>query len=379
MNTKPLIVAFTTSYFPYVGGVETSLRQIVQRLSNQFEFLIITGRYNLGNPRCEDHPDKTIWRIGTGHFYDKWLLPLSSVFLKHRYSKLNLRQERLLLWGLDITQASLAAALIRGTDTRSRLLLTIQYGESEARLARGRWGMIQRSFRFMLAQADHVTAISTSLVRIARAYGYHKPVELIPNGIDLKIFNPPTYRKRGPRPSIVSVSRLVRKNGVDVLLQAVALLKESEPVIECTIIGDGPERESLKALAVELDLQDHVRFLGELNHDAIIESLQHSDVFVRPSRSEGMGNAFIEAMGCGLPVVGTDVGGIGDLIIDGETGLLANVDQPADLAKKIRALLIDRNLAMKLATNAEVLVRSRYDLEIVSARYAAAFEKLLGL
>jgi glycosyltransferase involved in cell wall biosynthesis len=90
-----------------------------------------------------------------------------------------------------------------------------------------------------------------------------------------------------------------------------------------------------------------------------------------------MGTAFVEALAAGLPIIGTCVGGIADIIRDGETGLFAQVDEPADLAHKIRLLLADRGLAARLAEQGLAWVRDRYDAESVARRYSAVFEEAL--
>jgi glycosyltransferase involved in cell wall biosynthesis len=258
------------------------------------------------------------------------------------------------------------------------MVLTIQYGESADRVAHGRGGLIRRSFQLMLERSTYVTAISAPLLDLARAYGYQGPLTLIPNGVDIERWRPKDPRPLLARPTVISVSRLVRKNGIDTLLRAVALLTGEFPTIECRIIGDGPERERLGRLAADLGLARVVRFLGSLPHADVPRQLWESSVFARPSRSEGMGTSFVEAQAAGIPVVGTRVGGIPDIIRDEETGLLVDVDQPADLAAKIRGVLTDRSLAARLAREGLESVHERFDADEIARRYAAVFDSALG-
>jgi phosphatidylinositol alpha-1,6-mannosyltransferase len=282
-----------------------------------------------------------------------------------------------LLWGIDITQASLAAALFRRRNPGLPLVITIQYGEAPERLESGRGGLIRRSFRTMLSHADHVTAISTSLLALAHDHGYRGPATLIPNGVDIERFRCREPRSPSRPPTVITVGRLVPKNGVDTLLRAMPVLRGDFPGLQCRIVGDGPERASLEALARDLGLGETVRFYGSVSHEAVARHLWESDVFARASRSEGMGTAFVEALAAGLPIVGTPVGGITDIIRDGETGLLTPVDRPADLADKVRLLLTRKEFAAALAQQGMAMVRERFDADRVAERYAQVFRETL--
>jgi glycosyltransferase involved in cell wall biosynthesis len=377
MTTKPRIVAFSTSYVPYVGGVEIALRQVSARLRHEFDFLIITGRYDRRLPKADQIEEVPVWRVGIGHALDKWLLPVAALWIRRRIEVDPGRQHQL-LWGLDITQASLSAAFIRRLDDHSPFLLTIQYGESRERLENGRMGMIRRSLRFMLSQADRVTAISTPLAGYATGHGYLEPVAIIPNGVDPSLFQRSDLNHVAHPPTVLCVSRLVRKNGIDVLLHAISRIRRALPELKCHIIGDGVERRRLEDLTRQLNLTANVRFLGEMAHRAIVQQMGESDVFVRPSRSEGMGTAFVEAMAFGIPVVGTRVGGIEDVIIDNETGLTATVDHPAELAEQLMHLLTDPELARRLAGKAQAWVREHHDIDNIARRYGDLFREMLG-
>ncbi len=376
MSARPRITAFITSYFPDVGGAEVALRQVAQRLSTQFDFQILTSRRRRGLPRSEALDEGRLRRLGIGSPVDKWLLPVLAVAGRRGPAADGMGAPSL-LWGIDITQASLAAALLSRRNAGLPLVITIQYGEGPERLAGGRWGLIRRSFRYMLTRADQVTAISTPLLALAREYGYRKRTTLIPNGVEVDRFRNREPRSPSRPPTVITVGRLVQKNGVDTVLGAIALLMKDFPNLQCRVVGDGPGRASLERLAVDLGLGGAVRFHGSVAHDAVARHLWQSDVFVRPSRSEGMGTAFLEALAAGLPIIGTPVGGILDIIRDGETGLLTQADQPLDLAEKIRLLLTRVDLAEGLARQGLAMVRERFDADRVAASYARIFHEAM--
>jgi glycosyltransferase involved in cell wall biosynthesis len=378
VTARPRLLAFTTSYFPDVGGVEVALRQVAERLAPDFEISIVTARLAPHRPRVETLREGRIHRLGVGHRIDKWLLPSLGALSRADLLGPRRDQRKTLLWGLDITQGSLAAAWLSALEPSNPFVLTIQYGEGGERLATGRLGLIRRSFRYMLARAAGVTAISTPLADLAADHGYRGRVEVIPNGVDLDRFRRRADRPPADSPVIISVSRLVRKNGVDVLLRALPDLVRRHPNLQCRIVGDGLERQSLARAASDLGLGAAVRFLGTVAHDEIPAHLGRSSVFVRPSRSEGMGNAFLEAMAAGVPVVGTRVGGIPEIVQDGETGLLCDVDDPPALAERIERIIVDRELASNMAAKALAVVTEKHNAGLVARRYAQLFRETMA-
>ena len=163
------------------------------------------------------------------------------------------------------------------------------------------------------------------------------------------------------------------------LLRAFAELKKRGfgGKLSLQILGSGPLEGRLKLLAVELGVSGSVEFYGHIEPAALPKYLYNADVFVRPSRSEGLGSSFLEAMAAGLPVVATPVGGIPDFLSDGKTGLFSRVDDPVDLAEKIKRVLDDPKLSARLAANAKQLVQARYDWELVSKSMDRIFSKLV--
>ena len=179
---KPTIIVFTTSYYPFIGGAEIAIQEVGRRLRARFDFVVLTARMRRDLPRREERPEGRIVRLGFGNAFDKWLLPICG------FLWFALRRPRAILWGVDIGQGALAAALIKFFFRRTPFTLTIQYGGGLERLRNGRHGFIAAGFRFMLSRADAVTAISTHLASMAHAYGYKKGIGVIPNGVDVQKF-----------------------------------------------------------------------------------------------------------------------------------------------------------------------------------------------
>ncbi len=378
MCGKPVIIAFTTSYYPFIGGAEIAIQETLRRLSQEFDFLIVCARMQRGLAPREERREGTVVRLGFGMRWDKWFLPVFALlwYLRNvtRLTRFNLVT---ILWGIDISQGALGAALIKLFSPRTPFIFTIQYGESETRLASGRGGFIAKTFRFMLSQADEVTAISAYLLNLAREYGYCGPAAVVHNGVDIVKFRIQKSEIRNEaQKTIITISRLVSKNGIDILIRAVAEAKKQLPDLRCRIIGDGPEAGKLKSLVYDLGLGETIEFLGAISHKELPRYLREADVFVRPSRSEGMGNAFVEALAAGVPVIGTQVGGITDIIEDKKTGLFARVEDPHDLAEKIVMLCVDEALQQKIIYEGGRIVEERFSWDAIARLYQERFKRL---
>ncbi len=360
-----------------------AIQEITRRLKERFDFYIITSRFRRDLPARETRPEGTVMRLGFGTRFDKWLLPL--LFLCSKSFPGQMFQAKLgtILWGVDTGQASLAAAFFKLLKPGIPFVLNLQYGESEERLSSGRLGLNKFAFKFMLRQADQVTAISSYLLELARKYGYKGSAEVIHNGVDIAKFQPRRPKGSGLRQQasenskiIITTSRLVPKNGVDILLKAIFEVKKKIPDLQCWILGDGSERKALELQATSYKLQANVKFFGSLPHEKIPWYLQQADVFVRPSRSEGMGNSFVEALAADLPIIGTPVGGITDIIQDGKTGLFANPEDPHDLAEKMIKLLQDKSLAERIVAEGQKMVKEHFSWDKIVASYENMFQTM---
>ncbi|MFH1388275.1 MAG: glycosyltransferase family 4 protein, partial [Patescibacteria group bacterium] len=196
-----------------------------------------------------------------------------------------------------------------------------------------------------------------------------------PNGVDLEIFRPKEKIENKNEKIILTVSRLVKKNGIDDLIKAGQYLHFPFKII---IIGTGPDEEKLKKLVKEKGLEDKIIFKGQVKYDELPEYYASTDVFVRPSLSEGLGNVFLEAMACGLPVIGTEVGGIPDFLKDKETGLFCRTNNPQDIADKIKEILEDNNLRNYLIKNGLELVKEKYSWDNITSQIETIYLKLIN-
>ncbi len=235
---------------------------------------------------------------------------------------------------------------------------------------------------FVIRASDRVTAVSNWLVRETRrqfCLDQERPcfVTMIPNFVDTERFHPDAGkpRKKGSPPRAVHVSNFRPVKRVPWLLEAFARAVGDRKA-ELVLVGDGPDQAACREAVVRLRLGERVTFLGE--RDAIPEVLSPADVFVLTSREESFGLSALEAMSCGTPVMATDVGGVSEVVDDGETGMLAAVDDLDGFAAKLRALLFGDVDAKKMGARAREVAVERFAREKIVTLYEDCYLGALG-
>jgi len=180
---------------------------------------------------------------------------------------------------------------------------------------------------------------------------------VIPNAVDVR--GALRASRQRSRPLLLAVGRLRPPKDFATLVRALALLPAD--AFELAIVGDGPQREELAALIAQLGLEDRVRLEGERRDVPTL--LAEADAFVLSSRSEGLPVSVLEAMAAGLPVVATAVGGVGEAVVDGETGLLVRPADPEALAAALATIVADPALRRRLGAAGRARAEARFDLE----------------
>lgn len=212
--------------------------------------------------------------------------------------------------------------------------------------------------------------------RPARAFTIH-------TGLDFEAWRPdPLARARlreewsvpDGSPLIMTVARLSREKGLEVLIEAADLVCRSHPGARFVLVGDGPLVARLVAMIRDRHLERHVLLAGF--HRDIPSVLSAADVFVLPSHMEGMPNAVLEALAAGLPVVATAVGGLPEIIQSEKTGLLVPPRAPDALSSAIGRLIEDPSLARRLADAARAEARREYSVAKVAQQYEALYRRL---
>jgi glycosyltransferase involved in cell wall biosynthesis len=264
-------------------------------------------------------------------------------------------------------------------------LLTLQEGDSfdyiynKVKFVRGKFNEIFKN-------ADGIQAISNYLLNWGREMGFTgSEGKVIPNGVAVDAFTKEfsadeIHAKRasfGFREDafiLITSSRLEKKNGVKDVVDALTL---SHPDVCFVICGSGSLESDIREQVQRLGLETRVKFMGFMDPKELPLLLKASDAFIRPSLSEGLGNAFLEAMAARIPTIGTNAGGIPDFLEDGTTGFMVGIEDPASIAKaveRIRALPLDQKEA--ILARAKALVIEQYNWEVISRDMESMFNTL---
>jgi sugar transferase (PEP-CTERM/EpsH1 system associated) len=232
------------------------------------------------------------------------------------------------------------------------------------------WGeRHKRLFRVLTRRVDWLACVSADSAALSIENGVDPArVRTILNGVDLERFEFGGARAGGPA---VIVARLRPEKDYPTLLRAVAQVVRRAPEFRLEVAGDGDEQAAVEALAAELGLADHVRFLGLVRDVPAV--LRRASLFVLSSTSEGIPVTLLEAMARGLPVVATRVGGIPEVVADGETGLLVPPSDPAALAEALLALASDPARGEAMGRAGRERVESHFDVRRMVREYEALY------
>lgn len=227
--------------------------------------------------------------------------------------------------------------------------------------------------RVIWHSASGVIANSRGLRSLARAFDSSIEIPIIPNGVEVSRFD--AGQRDWSAPRLLSVGRIVYQKGLDLGLRALAQLKDLD--WHWSIAGDGPQMDPLKSLAQELGIAERVTFLGWQSKADLTQAYHRANLFLFPSRHEGMPNAVLEAMASGLPVIATRIAGNEELVLDGETGVLVAPEDVNALRDGLRRLLTDAHLRERMGRASRLRVEREYSWESVALQYSEYLKKTL--
>ena len=368
------VLIFSTAYLPLIGGAEIAVKEITDRVLD-YEFDLITARIDKNLSREEKIGRVNIYRVGFGTKFDKFLLPVLGVLKALSLSRKN---KYSFIWSIMASQGGMAALFFKYL-TAKPFILTLQEGDSEKHIL-NRVGVFYPLWKRIFRKADCITVISKYLKDFALRHGARCTIDVISNGVDIKKFTNQfnEIEKNNFKKDlglsvedrvVVTVSRLVYKNGVDILTES---MKDVEARL--LIVGDGEDKEKLEKIVKDNNLENKVFFVGKVDPEEVPKYLWISDVFVRASRSEGFGNVFIEAMAASVPVIASNAGGISDFLKDGENGVASSFE---DLASDIKYLLNDKKLRDKLIVNG-LKTADLYNWDIKARDFKVLFSGFLN-
>jgi glycosyltransferase involved in cell wall biosynthesis len=234
----------------------------------------------------------------------------------------------------------------------------------------------------VMESAAAVTTVSEFLANDIRRFlpGLSGTIVVTPMPIDVERFEGGAETAKASPPRVLFAGNLIASKGVDVLIDAMAIVRRRGVSCELAIVGEGPEESRLRARAARLGLGDAVRWSGFVSQRDIPAEYGAATVTVLPSRgqAEGLGLVLAEALLAGSAVIGTAAGGIPEIVVDERTGLIAKDGGAEDLARQIERLLTDHELRTRTIAEGRALVRSAHDPREAAARIIELYRAISG-
>jgi phosphatidylinositol alpha-1,6-mannosyltransferase len=331
MTRRPRVLLITPDFPPAFGGIQVVADRIAT-LASRVEIRVVTTGER--HPQDDERGFEVIRAPGAGHRVRLLQLTGRAIFAGMGWADLVISGH--------VVCAPAAAAL---RATRHVPVVQYFYGQeipNRPRLA----SFAARRATCIISISDYTSGL------LAQHAPRSAPISHIPPGVDLPI---PRAIAGDREPTIVTVGRLRdRYKGHDVLLRAMATLKQVKPEARLVIVGDGPLRSELEQYSHELGVDDVVRFAGQVDDAERNRILECASVFCMPSRvredgaGEGFGIVYMEASARELPVIAGSVGGARDAVVDGETGLLVDPEDPNAVTQALRTLLDNPGLARNM-------------------------------
>lgn len=378
---KKRILIFSLAYYPSnVSGAETAIKDTTDRIDpSDIEFEMITLLFDPQQPREEKIGNVVVHRIGVGSKYLSKILfiPLAvlTTITLHRRNRFDG------LWAM-MTYMLFPVVLMRFLGVQLPYVLSLQDGDSFERVFE-RWfirpfvPLLRRGFQ----KATVIQAISQYLATWPGRFGYIGPLEIIYDGAnpkdihqefndeEIEVIRQKIGRKEG-EVILMNTARLVYQKGADVTIRALTMLPKH---VRLVLVGDGVEQEKLVALTKELELESRVLFTGKVDRSEVTKYRKAADIFVGPSRSEGLGHAFLSAMASRLPVVTTQVGGIADFLFDEKrnpdkptTGWAVDPDNPEQIAEAVKDIMAHPEKVREVTERARKMVEEKFDWDMIA-------------
>jgi glycosyltransferase involved in cell wall biosynthesis len=260
--------------------------------------------------------------------------------------------------------------------------LVCSWHGAELRWTRSRWPIFRGFLRWVIRTADAHTVNSTHTETELQRLNPREVVRL-PYGSTV---HPPDTDLPAPGsvvPELLFVGRLVQRKGVHILLEALARIPDSVP-LHLRIIGDGPLRSILEGQSRSLGLSDRVSFDGFVSDEALRDAYQRCSLFILPAvidekgDTEGLGVVLIEALAFGKPAIASGIGGITDVVIHGQTGLLVEPGDASALTEAITRLVSEPELVQRLGENARQRARDHFSWDAIIGQTVGLYQHVIA-
>ncbi|BCM89818.1 glycogen synthase [Abditibacteriota bacterium] len=382
------IALFASAFHPHLGGVEELVRQLAHALNRAgHDAYIVTERWPRTLPDYEEFEGLRVYRFafrtvagGSPLNVARSVasLALTGASIRRAVAEV-VKKEETDMVHVECVSSNAIYALSAARTLKLPLVVTLQ-GEltmDAAQIYQKHEGA-RDLMRSALNGADFVTGCSSQTVREAEEF-MGKPFgergQVLFNGIRLADFEGVAPYSH-PRPYILGIGRHVEQKGFDVLLRAYARLLETSKGTgtDLLLAGDGASHQQLKELSASLGLDGRAHFVGRVDRPKAVALFKGCAFFVLPSRHEPMGIVNLEAMAAGKAVVASRVGGVPELVFDGENGLLVEAGNVESLVTALQTLVEDPQKAADLGANGHERVRA-FDWDAIAAQYLEIYNR----
>lgn len=241
----------------------------------------------------------------------------------------------------------------------------------------------------VLSKADQIVSVSHALRKTAEAIEKPlRPIRVLHNGCDFMNFSFKEDDRLKTRKDIgvlnnekviIFVGALMKDKGVYELINAFRKIISKYPAVHLILLGSGPEDKIIKRVILENRSDKKIHLIGRRPHDEVVKWLKSSDLFVLPTYNEGLPNALLEAMACGLPVIASNVGGIPEVVTDGENGILIDAKNIDALYQAIDYMLPNDNISKSMGNKGKELIENKFTWENNAKNMTDIYESLISI
>ena len=237
--------------------------------------------------------------------------------------------------------------------------------------------LTSRLHRKTIQKSDRIITISNQVKTLYTKLISPTKISVIPFGIDTDVFRPTHRNQQQNQFSILYAGWLYPLKGLPYLIQAVARTKKLGLNIKLKIVGEGKQKQELRALARKLGVEQNIVFQGVVPYSHMPRQYQECDAFCFPTLGEPLGKGLIEAMSCGKPVIASNIGGPTEIVQNEVNGLLVPSGNPEALAEKIMMLANDENARRRMGARARETVLARFSWQVIAEKHHRLYSKLL--
>ncbi len=341
------VLLFTEEYPPEIGGIQSYLSQLWEKLPSNFSFVVAKQQKEDGEWDREQKY-KIVRTKTRGLTFPRWR-PAYIALTKAIKSF----QPEVLVCGKALFEGRAALKAKR----KFGIPYVVITHAMEINTWLNNW-KTKRDLLAVLNNAERILVVNQKIKELLLGVGIpeKKFVKMYP-GVDDFFAEGSVAVKKSNGKTIITVCRLVSRKGIDIVIRSLPQVLKNVPDLSYVIAGDGPELENLKRIAREVGVENIVRFVGKVSREKMRELLHSADLFVMVPKNqqgnmEGFGIVYLEAAAAGLCSVGSNSGGVPEAVLDKETGLLAKEGDTEDTASKISTLLLDPELRNQLAQKA---------------------------